>query len=67
MARTRHGILAFIQVRGDPCHVLVRIAEEAKAGVIAVGRSTKVRHRLAGSIGRRLLAKRGSPIIVVVP
>jgi hypothetical protein len=38
-----------------------------KADVIAVGRSTKIRHRLAGSIGRRLLAKRGTPIIVVVP
>jgi hypothetical protein len=38
-----------------------------RADVIAVGRSTQVRHRLAGSIGRRLLAKRGTPIIVVVP
>jgi nucleotide-binding universal stress UspA family protein len=59
--------LAFIQAWGDPGQELVRIAEEVKADVIAVGRSTKVRHRLAGSLGRRLLAKRGTPIIVVVP
>jgi nucleotide-binding universal stress UspA family protein len=59
--------LVFIQARGDPCQVLVRIAEAVKADVIAVGRSTKIRHRLAGSIGRRLLAKRGTPIVVVVP
>jgi nucleotide-binding universal stress UspA family protein len=45
----------------------MRIAEEVKADVIAVGRSTKTRRRLAGSVGRRLLAKRGTPIIVVVP
>jgi nucleotide-binding universal stress UspA family protein len=59
--------LAFIQAWGDPGQELVRIAEEVKADVIAVGRSTKIRHRLAGSVGRRLLAKRGMPIIVVVP
>jgi nucleotide-binding universal stress UspA family protein len=59
--------LVFIGARGDPGQELVRIAEELKADVIAVGRSAKVRHRLAGSIGRRLLAKRGAPIIVVVP
>jgi nucleotide-binding universal stress UspA family protein len=59
--------LVFIQAWGDPGKELVRIAEEVKADVIAVGRSTKVRHRLAGSLGRRLLAKHGTPIIVVVP
>jgi nucleotide-binding universal stress UspA family protein len=59
--------LAFIQAWGDPGQELLRIAEEVKADVIAVGRSTKIRHRLAGSVGRRLLAKRAMPIIVVVP
>lgn len=66
-AGDRDRDLVFVQARGDPTQELVRIAEEVKADVIAVGRSTKVRHRLAGSIGRRLLAKRSTPIVVVVP
>jgi nucleotide-binding universal stress UspA family protein len=67
VARDSDLDLVFIEARGNPGQELVRIAEEVKADVIAVGRSTKVRHRLAGSVGRRLLAKRGTPIIVVVP
>jgi nucleotide-binding universal stress UspA family protein len=59
--------LVFIEAWGDPGQELLRIADELKADVIAVGRSTKVRHRIAGSLGRRLLAKRGTPIVVVVP
>jgi nucleotide-binding universal stress UspA family protein len=59
--------LAFVHAEGDAGRELVRIAEELEADVIAVGRSAKLRHRLAGSLGRRLLSKRDAPIIVVVP
>jgi nucleotide-binding universal stress UspA family protein len=59
--------LAFIHARGDPANELLQVAEAVGADAIAVGRSTKARHRLAGSLGRRLIAKRRAPIIVIVP
>jgi nucleotide-binding universal stress UspA family protein len=63
-----HGVdLAFLHVRGDTATELLRLAGEQHADQIVVGRSTKKRHHLAGSLGRRLVAKREAPIIVVVP
>jgi nucleotide-binding universal stress UspA family protein len=59
--------LAFVHARGDPAQELLRVAEAVNAQLIAVGRSTKARHRVVGSLGRRLLSKRRAPIIVVVP
>jgi nucleotide-binding universal stress UspA family protein len=59
--------LTFLHARGDPASELSRIAREIHADVTAVGRSTKLCHRFAGALGRRLLAKPGAPIIVVVP
>jgi nucleotide-binding universal stress UspA family protein len=59
--------LEFVHARGDPVDQLLHIAEAAGADAIAVGRSTKARHRLVGSLGRRLIAKRRAPIIVIVP
>ena len=59
--------LVFIHACGDPARELLRIAEAVNAAAIAVGRSAKVRHRVAGSLGRRLLANGRAPIIVVVP
>jgi Universal stress protein family len=59
--------LTFLHARGDTASELVRVATEINADVTAVGRSTKLCHRLAGALGRRLLAKPGAPIIVVVP
>jgi nucleotide-binding universal stress UspA family protein len=59
--------LTFIHAWGDPVGELLRIAEAVQADVIVVGRSTKLRHRLAGSLARRLLSQRRAPIIVVVP
>jgi hypothetical protein len=56
-----------VHARGDPAGELVRVASEIHAEVTAIGRSTKLCHRFAGSLGRRLLAKRNPPIIVVVP
>jgi len=59
--------MEFVHARGEPATELVRVAESVQADQIVVGRSTKALHHLAGSIGRRLIAKRGAPVVVVVP
>jgi nucleotide-binding universal stress UspA family protein len=43
------------------------VARSQRADLIAVGRSAKVLHRLAGSTSRRLVLSRDLPVIVVVP
>jgi nucleotide-binding universal stress UspA family protein len=63
-----HGvILTFVHTHGDTATELLRIAACDHADLIVVGRSTKARHHLAGSLGRRLVGRHGAPIIVVVP
>lgn len=59
--------VAFVHARGDPARELLRVAEEVGADLIVVGRSTKARHQIAGSLGRCLIRKRRSPIVVLVP
>lgn len=59
--------MEFVHARGEPASELVRVAEAVQADQIVVGRSTKALHHVAGSIGRRLIAKRGAPVVVVVP
>ncbi len=59
--------LAFIHARGDAMCALRMVAEELDADVIAVGRSMKARHHIAGALGRRLMTKSDAPIIAVVP
>lgn len=59
--------LAFVHARGDAAKELLRISEQLGADLIVVGRSMKSRHQFAGSLGRRLIARRGAPVIVVVP
>jgi nucleotide-binding universal stress UspA family protein len=59
--------LTFVHAWGDPADELVRIARSVHANLIAVGRSTKLRHRVAGSLGRRLISKQCVPLVVVVP
>jgi nucleotide-binding universal stress UspA family protein len=59
--------VTFVHAQGDPARELLRVAEDVRADLIVVGRSTKARHRLAGSLGRYLITKRSSPIVVVVP
>ncbi len=63
-----HGVdVTFVCTHGDAARELLRIANADHADLLVVGRSTKARHHLAGSLGRRLVGKRGAPIIVVVP
>jgi nucleotide-binding universal stress UspA family protein len=59
--------IAFVHARGDAATELLRIAADRRAGLIVVGRSTKARHHVAGSLGRRLIGKRDAPVVVVVP
>jgi nucleotide-binding universal stress UspA family protein len=65
---TDHDIdLTFVHAHGDTANQLIRVAEAAQADLIVVGRSTKARHHIAGSLGRRLTRRHRAPIIVVVP
>ena len=63
-----HGLdLIFIHAPGDPATELLQVADAVHADLLVVGKSTKVRHRLAGSMGQRLIARRPVPVVVVVP
>lgn len=65
---TDQGVdLSFVHTRGDAATEMLRIATAHHADQIVVGRSEKARHRLAGSLGRRLIGKRNAPVVVVVP
>jgi nucleotide-binding universal stress UspA family protein len=65
---SEHGVdLTFVHAHGDTAKELLRIAAEEHADLIVVGKSTKTRHQLAGSLGRRLVGCREGPIVVVVP
>jgi nucleotide-binding universal stress UspA family protein len=59
--------VAFVHTQGDTAKELLRIANSDHADLLVVGASTKARHRLAGSLGRRLIGRRRAPIVVVVP
>jgi nucleotide-binding universal stress UspA family protein len=59
--------LEFVHIKGDAAAELMRIAAARHAGLIVVGKSSKVRHHVAGSLGRRLIGKRNAPVVVVVP
>ena len=47
--------VSFVREKGDAAHVLTEVARSEHADLIAVGRSTKMLHRLAGSVSRRLV------------
>jgi nucleotide-binding universal stress UspA family protein len=59
--------LTFIHALGDAASELLRIAKAAHADQIVVGRSTKLRHRFTGALGRRLAGQPAAPVIVIVP
>jgi nucleotide-binding universal stress UspA family protein len=65
---TEHGYdLVFVHARGDPAQELVRVATTLECDLIVVGRSAKALHRVAGSLGGRLLRTRRAPVVAVVP
>jgi len=57
----------FVSERGDTAPTITRIARSLGADLIVVGRSAKMLHHLAGSLGRRLVSRRDAPVIAVVP
>jgi nucleotide-binding universal stress UspA family protein len=57
----------FVRRIGDAVHELTEVARSVHSDLMVVGRSEKMLHRLAGSVSRRLVLKRDSPVIVVVP
>jgi len=59
--------LRFVWERGDTAPTITRIARSLGADLIVVGRSAKMLHHLAGSLGRRLVSRRDAPVIAVVP
>ena len=59
--------LSFVHIDGDVASELLRLATELHADQIVVGQSMKARHRLAASIGCRLVGTREAPAVVVVP
>jgi nucleotide-binding universal stress UspA family protein len=59
--------LRFVRERGDPAPAIMRLAKSVSADLIVVGSSTKMLHHLAGSLGRRLVARNDAPVIAVVP
>ena len=59
--------VTFVRATGDAAHVLTDVACSVHADLMAVGRSAKMLHRLAGSVSRRLVLNRENPVIVVVP
>jgi nucleotide-binding universal stress UspA family protein len=67
IGENQHVSLTFVHTHGDVASELLRVAADNRAQLIAVGQSTKPRHRVAGSLGHRLLRHHDAPIIVVVP
>jgi nucleotide-binding universal stress UspA family protein len=59
--------LSFARALGDPANALTQFARSADADLIVIGRSTKMLHRLVGSLGRRLVSRHDAPVVVVVP
>jgi nucleotide-binding universal stress UspA family protein len=59
--------LTFVREAGDVAAALTRVAHTQHADLIVVGKSAKMLHHLAGSLGRRLVTRHDSPAVVVVP
>lgn len=50
---------------GEPSAELASVAQEIRADAVIVGRSTKVLHRIAGSVAIKLIRSRLWPVTVV--
>jgi nucleotide-binding universal stress UspA family protein len=59
--------LTFVRELGDAVHALISVAHSVHADIVVVGRSAKMLHHLAGSVGRRLASRQDAPVVVVVP
>ena len=59
--------LSFVRESGDTAHALTSVAHSAGADLVVVGKSAKLWHHVAGSLGRRLVCRHDAPVIVVGP
>jgi nucleotide-binding universal stress UspA family protein len=59
--------MRFVVEHGEVTHAVTEIARALHADLVVVGRSTKTRHRLAGSLSQRLTRRQDAPVVVVVP
>jgi nucleotide-binding universal stress UspA family protein len=59
--------MTFVRELGGAARVLTRLSRSVNADLIVVGKSSKMLHHVAGSLGRRLVSRRDGPAIVVVP
>jgi nucleotide-binding universal stress UspA family protein len=66
-ARDLRTPMTFVTELGDAAGALMRLSRSERADLIVVGKSCKVLHHLAGSLGRRLVSRHDGPAIVVVP
>jgi nucleotide-binding universal stress UspA family protein len=57
--------ISFLSRRGSPYSCLREMADEVKADIVVVGGSARRSHRLAGSVGTRLVRLGRWPITVV--
>jgi nucleotide-binding universal stress UspA family protein len=55
----------FVAVRGDPLAELCRIATDVRADAVVIGASTRIEHRLVGSLAVRLVRIGRWPVTVV--
>jgi nucleotide-binding universal stress UspA family protein len=64
-AEAYHLDAEFLVRSGDPATEIERIADEYRADELVVGASAKARHRLVGSVARRLVHSARWPVTVV--
>jgi nucleotide-binding universal stress UspA family protein len=57
----------FVLETGEPVHALTHVAHSTHADLIVVGKSAKMLHHFARSLGRRLVSRHDTPVTVVVP
>ena len=69
-ARRPHDLgvaVGFVWELGDVAHAPTSVARSVDADLVVVGRSAKMLHHLAGSLGRRLVSRHDARVVVVVP
>jgi nucleotide-binding universal stress UspA family protein len=59
--------VSFVTECGEVTRAVTEVAHALHADLVVVGRSAKMRHRLAGSLSDRLTRRNDAPVVVVVP
>jgi len=59
--------VTFLAEQGEVTEVVTEVARALHADLVVVGRSTKLLHRIVGSLSQRLIRRKDTPVVVVVP